>query len=74
MEKLGLITMYLKHFINTYFNNDTIQEVSVNRGAFKHMYTQLYKHMHCRLDDGVYTASDSDIDRLPEPQNMSKYR
>lgn len=46
----------------------------VNRGAFKHMYTQLYKHMHCRLDDGVYTASDSDIDRLPEPQNMSKYR
>lgn len=30
--------------------------------------------MHCRLGDGLNTASDSPIDRLPESRNASKYR
>uniref|UniRef100_K1PWE6 Uncharacterized protein n=1 Tax=Magallana gigas TaxID=29159 RepID=K1PWE6_MAGGI len=38
------------------------------------VYVQLYKHMHCRLGDGLNTASDSPIDRLPESRNASKYR
>lgn len=30
--------------------------------------------MHYRLGDGLNTASDSPIDRLPESRNASKYR
>lgn len=30
--------------------------------------------MHCRLGDSLNTASNSVIDGLPEPRNISKYR
>uniref|UniRef100_K1PTM6 Uncharacterized protein n=1 Tax=Magallana gigas TaxID=29159 RepID=K1PTM6_MAGGI len=38
----------------------------VTQCGVKHVYVQLYKHIHCRLGDGLNTASDSAIDRLPE--------
>lgn len=68
--------MHSNHFINTSPSTETIQNVSVTvtQWGVKHVYVQLYKHMHCRQGDGLNTASDSPIDRLPESRNASKYR
>lgn len=68
--------MHWNHFINTSPSTETIQNVSITikQWGVKHVYVQLYKHMHCRLGDGLNTASDSPIDRLPESRNASKYR
>lgn len=68
--------MHWNHFINTSPSTETIQNVSVTvtQWGVKHVYVQLYKHMHCRQGDGLNTASDSPIDRLPESRNASKYR
>uniref|UniRef100_K1RBT7 N-myc-interactor n=1 Tax=Magallana gigas TaxID=29159 RepID=K1RBT7_MAGGI len=51
-----------------------LKKSEVTQWGVKHVYVQLYKHMHCRQGDGLNTASDSSIDRLPESRNASKYR
>lgn len=33
--------------------------VTVKQWGVKHVYVELYKNMHCRLGDGLYTASSS---------------
>uniref|UniRef100_K1QYD4 Uncharacterized protein n=1 Tax=Magallana gigas TaxID=29159 RepID=K1QYD4_MAGGI len=43
-----------------------VRGIFVKQWGVKHVYVQLYKHMHCRLGDGLNTASDSPIDWLPE--------
>lgn len=75
-RNLSLFTMNQSHFINTSPNTETIQNVSVTvkQWGVKHAYFQLYKHMHCLLGDGLNTACDSTIDRLPKSPNAFKYR
>lgn len=68
--------MHLNDFINTYPGREKIQDiiVAVKQWGLKHMYVQLYRRIPCPLGEGLYTASSSAIDRLPESRNVSEYR
>ena len=69
--------MHWNHFINTSPSTETIQNVSVTETQWgvKRVRPALQAHAPvCRLGDGLNTASDSPIDRLPESRNASKYR